>query len=410
MPLPEAIGGDDWRVVHGPPFVDLPSRLMSVPTGSSARDETLRAHEMAHVRLTPRRSMLELAVGAGCTVDAINICEDLRVQHFLHERDIYASCVVSEDSCIEAVMSHAQDFRKLAGLCLASTYTPDNAVFIKNIKDLVPNADLLLKMCRSVWNFYDNLRDKIVKETSQDPVLTVAGYEQLTVPVARLFDFLFPPDGNPRRPRDPDGGLPWALRSAEDFVEWGKLKPIVTAQFSLRRSTRTVTSRMWSEEGVVPSAPYRLLLDSRVFSRKRRVKGGTILIDASGSMAFTAENLSAVIAAAPGATVAAYAGMSDYGKLAIVAKNGQMAGPNDVIRALSSPYGTGQLCGNVVDGPALEWLAKQPAPRIWVSDGVVTGVDDTRGLNLVVEAESICRRGKIERIEDWKEVVDALKE
>jgi undecaprenyl pyrophosphate synthase len=32
--------------------------------------------------------------------------------------------------------------------------------------------------------------------------------------------------------------------------------------------------------------------------------------------------------------------------------------------------------GNIVDGPALEWLSHQPRPRVWVSDTQVTGVHD----------------------------------
>jgi hypothetical protein len=55
--------------------------------------------------------------------------------------------------------------------------------------------------------------------------------------------------------------------------------------------------------------------------------------------------------------------------------------------------------GNVIDGPALRWLASQPGPRIWISDGRVTGVRDRSSLDLVVEAMGICRRNQITRVD-----------
>ena len=65
-------------------------------------------------------------------------------------------------------------------------------------------------------------------------------------------------------------------------------------------------------------------------------------------------------------------------------------------------------CGNVVDGPALEWLERQPRPRVWLSDGGVTGVDDRWSRDLVLEAGQICKRGRIERVEDQDALMERL--
>jgi len=51
----------------------------------------------------------------------------------------------------------------------------------------------------------------------------------------------------------------------------------------------------------------------------------------------------------------------------------------------------------LVDGPALEWLAKQNGPRIWISDGSVTGIGDSQAANLFMEAGAILRKGNIRR-------------
>ena len=55
--------------------------------------------------------------------------------------------------------------------------------------------------------------------------------------------------------------------------------------------------------------------------------------------------------------------------------------------------------GNIVDGPALDWLGKQPGPRVWVSDGFVTGVNDTTSVDLGAAAQVTCNRGSIRRVE-----------
>jgi hypothetical protein len=142
-------------------------------------------------------------------------------------------------------------------------------------------------------------------------------------------------------------------------------------------------------------------------------------------MNFSDDDLAELVAAAPGATVAVYAGACDYGRLVIVAANGKMADKSAIERALtprppaadssddsdddSDPYCLRPMCGNVVDGPALEWLGRQPGPRIWVSDGLVTGVYDEFANNLRAEAVATMRQRDIERIADWQELIDSFK-
>ena len=65
----------------------------------------------------------------------------------------------------------------------------------------------------------------------------------------------------------------------------------------------------------------------------------------------------------------------------------------DVLRMLT------KLRGNIVDGPALRWLARQPGPRFWISDGVVTGEGDMQSVDLVVDVIRICGKAAITRVE-----------
>ena len=107
-----------------------------------------------------------------------------------------------------------------------------------------------------------------------------------------------------------------------------------------------------------------------LFSRRVRQKpGGTVLIDASGSMGVNATNLTQLLKLVPTATVAYYSGKDGRatGTLAIYAHGGlRYSGqlPPETI-----------MGGNAIDLPAVRWLLKQPKPWHLVSDlGFLGGV------------------------------------
>ena len=68
-----------------------------------------------------------------------------------------------------------------------------------------------------------------------------------------------------------------------------------------------------------------------------------------------------------------------------------------------------RFSGNVVDGPALVWLAKQQEPRLWVSDGHVTGCNDNTCIDLAADAERVCRKGNIQRVHKASAVAGFLR-
>jgi hypothetical protein len=116
----------------------------------------------------------------------------------------------------------------------------------------------------------------------------------------------------------------------------------------------------------------------RIFTKTIKRKGGTVLIDASGSMNFTADELLQVIAAAPLATIAFYNAPDDKvrtGNLWIFSDKAKRAADLSLVKTESKyahdPERWG--CGNVVDLQAMRWLLKQPGPRYYVTDGEFTG-------------------------------------
>lgn len=150
-----------------------------------------------------------------------------------------------------------------------------------------------------------------------------------------------------------------------------------------------------TDEGANPRYPHRLLTDGKVFSRKKKSSGGSVLIDDSGSMSWTTEQLVEILEEAPAVNIAAYSGHSGRGELVILAENGRYA---DMGLNENHPSGG----DNLVDLPALEWLASQPKPRLWVSDTMITLVsgDAEEGYEQCIQ---ICKDYDINIVETPKE-------
>lgn len=160
-------------------------------------------------------------------------------------------------------------------------------------------------------------------------------------------------------------------------------------------------SKKWrpTDQGTVFRYPQRWLADQTGFAYKGIKEGGcTMLIDVSGSMSLSQEDILAVMEAMPASLIATYSGRSTTGKLTIVGEKGR--------RAEEHNFRTGGG-GNTVDGPALRWLAKQKGPRYWISDGYVTGAySGASDVNLYADAILVCRQAHIMRIDSMAEVIE----
>jgi len=155
--------------------------------------------------------------------------------------------------------------------------------------------------------------------------------------------------------------------------------------------------------GAVPKHMERLPFDGQVFERKMRGKGGTVLIDNSGSMSLSETELEKLIRFAPAVMTGVYHGDKDtnHGILWIVSAHGRMAGPEEIHKIEEVDYHY-----NIVDVPALDWLTKQRPPRIWVSDGGVTGKNHNQYPIIPKQCMYLCLRYGIIRV---RRVEDALR-
>ena len=153
-------------------------------------------------------------------------------------------------------------------------------------------------------------------------------------------------------------------------------------------------------EGSVVRYVHRWTTDRAIFRGRRQRAGGTVLVDTSGSMSLSVEDLEGLLRATPaGACVAIYSGRGAQGELRIVASGSRRARAEQL-----QPYAR----GNVVDEPALEWLAGQAEPRIWVSDGHVTGVGDKPSASVKDACRRIRRRARVKRVDTPEEAARVL--
>jgi len=172
------------------------------------------------------------------------------------------------------------------------------------------------------------------------------------------------------------------VRSSHKTAKWSQMdivRPKLVERLPVKLQS---TARKKSDRGVTPKSMHRYTTDKKIFSNKTKRDGGTVLIDASGSMDFTEEDIKELVYTLPASTVAMYCGDDhhelDYtywkdtdtkplGHLYILAENGKYVG--DI------PEHPAQ---NLCDGPAFDWLGKQPEPRIVVTDMQVSGIRETR--------------------------------
>ena len=161
------------------------------------------------------------------------------------------------------------------------------------------------------------------------------------------------PTGKKIRPSD-SGGQP-----KMDIIELPHTEHIAEASVGTRLATSG--SRLYRP------ALRRPILPQRMFVRRAAIEaGGTILVDASGSMG-SWDQVKEWCEKAPFGTIAYYAGWRARGGLYVYARNGKHA--VDIVH----PDGR----DNMVDGPAIDWLLQQPGPRTMVTDRGFCGAWDS---------------------------------
>lgn len=436
-PIPGVIDGAEWEVrgnASKQGSVDIKGHVMNVPLGVDPVERIIKNHEMLHVKFSPKRP----APLPGTDINAYQACEDARINYRGRYLSVdTGSVTVYDDHDIERLKKNiaaAPNPELLAASLLVATFGSVDRMRVLN--EVLPDvfddeevAQIRYAADDAAYQAMRGTRPSHLKAKNAAKWLT----ERFAMPpeptkndntsgkeagdnspsevrkslerTARNADFselekaekgLTEKSGSDPTPT---GQAPTGM-TATGAQWWGKMKVVEPPRS--QRFPSKMRARNWkpSDMGSVLRYPQRYCAgDGTIFAAKGQKLGGcTVLIDASGSMSLSQEDILQIMKLMPAATIASYCGESVQGELRILAKKGRRVADRDMRN-----YDWG---GNCVDGPALDWLAKQPGPRYWVSDGQIVGYQYARTPAMYAAVYKHCRDHHILRVPSLKDVVD----
>jgi hypothetical protein len=409
-PFPGMIDGNRWAVREGrwPTFIDRSGDegVMHVPLGGADVERKLRLHEEAHVAWTPLVSEEQVREW-GVEERTIEACEDGRIIDLMGSTNDNWRAVNEGHSVLTPtqISRHRDYFERLYRKLQGEKEEP--GPMMQEEPSLVEGARLIASSRGyAEAETFDQLSANMpwIKDAvtdmhrrhiglQEDPTFenTVAYAQELERFFSEIEEQLVS-QSEMMREADMPPHVPQPTEDSDEDYVWGEME---IERVPLPERLRHADSKRVRavDKGAVPRYMHRLVSDQRVFGRRRKEKHfqGTVLIDHSGSMSLSVDQVDEMLRRWPAVTIASYSGDFD-GVLRIIAEKGKRAAHHHLQR----PGGG----GNCVDGPALDWLCKQRGPRIWISDGAVSGQGEDFRPWFRLDAARKVLRGKIKRIED----------
>lgn len=439
---------EEGQATRGNAWTNRMDRLMRVPFGPDDLSRAVRAHEMMHAKVSPESA--HFADRMDVSSEAIIVAEEFRVNQLCSAVgfDMDALRDGSESNTGKRLAQN-KDWNNLVLMICATAGTKACKDMIRGVgtvdKALADKAKVVEKSVVDQWKSerrrYGALRDP-------------RSLKRLAQVVGDTTPYVFGPDGVQKRSYHkgdsltPDEmvlplGLYFTMRlagqidamlrydddvadaevSMEDGIptdeelegmaksggrdNWARLIVDRSVPLTRRAKGNLGRRRIATNIGVAPRRMERLLTDpdKRVFDRTLKGQGGVILIDQSGSMSLTDDDVMALVDEAPGCVVIGYShrpGSSGVPNVWILADRGKVCAR---VRR-----GNG---GNGVDGPALVFankLRKKGEPLVWVCDGSVTTSDDRHApAPLQKQVVSFVRKHSVHMVASVEEAVTALR-
>ena len=458
-PYPEIVTGEKWEVVgtvnNSPEgSTDNLNRQMTVPLDRECEEcginhsRMIRRHELGHAKWSPK-TMGKLKPGV--RAEAVHVLEEVRINHLLYENKLPLS---EPSQCLEMIQQKTNKLVYESGIAeiilmgLASKWkVPDNDanrryasykyndewIVMSSAINMIHNDDTVTEYRKNqihyaqkvIMMYYQNITNHGYGQT-----ISYRKVQKYAEPLSAILDMfrdaptqdeVYKPkpkpnttsgmsegEGDSEESDELGGGsleqrtrndlADMVYRSSQGTGQWGEMfihQPPLTV--NLQGRLKGGRAYRPADFGYNPKYINRYCIDKKIFKQKMTQLGGTILIDASGSMSFNGEDILEIMQLLPAVTIAMYNGTRDTGNLRIIAKNGKRVSE----KYLDEHSGY----GNIVDGPALEWLGTQPARRIWVSDMHVFGAHgDTAGINLMIDVNKTVKKYNIINLKDIEEV------
>jgi hypothetical protein len=324
---------------------------ITVPGGNRAYDLTIQSHETGHATASkpPTRKRKESAN----QFLARNFVEDC----FIEQRPLPVNTPASYTrNHLTAAMHDLRNLRNSMRKGPLPTVDARNAAIGIGcrISAMLNGYNGSLKARNAFQRTFGPLTDTL------EEIAYLARHPRSRKKAIQILEALFETEPLPETESKP-GKEGTDMPDANDNAAFAIVNLLPKDSFCVRE--RTVSMRN-APNGVVlnPNRFVAAIVEGNsngLFSRRTRLlPGGTILIDASGSMGCTAENLKALCQTLPTSTVAYYCGNARQSRLYLYADKGKRySGDNPRI-------GSGNQC----DLEAIKWLERQLKPWTLISD------------------------------------------
>ena len=432
---------DECNPRRGEPMTNIVGREMKVPTHDTDLARCIRAHEMMHAKVSPGTSWKDWINRKIASEKAMVVVEELRVNLLCQKAgfDVKGNLTDGGETADGERCSATKDWQGAVHMAIATAGTASNKSFLNGIRRHNREwgtilADISKRAVKEMEKAYKTgtLASTDVAQGIKLAPLGFSHTERIAEWVDRLASITpqEPEEGTcegkagdgeeespaPKRgrgrPRKEGGrhsnegtaggegsatGNPYKGITPDSYngvcpPTWGKL---VVEYCPMPKHTKgnIGKKRTASNIGRSPRRIHRLLTDpdKRIFDKVTRGTGGVVIIDGSGSMSFTHDQIRNIVENAPGATVAVYTDKDHCNgatNMWVVADKGKMV-------TQLPDFGH----GNGVDFPALEWAVKQrqraSSPIIWVTDGGVCPPTGGYSDMLAMQCVNFCKKHNI---------------
>lgn len=452
---------DEVRAVRGEPCTNIVTREMKVPTDDDSLARAIRAHEMVHAKVSPADDWSRWIDRKIASQQSMTVVEELRVNYLCQKAgfDVKNDLVVGSEMADGERVGATEDWAGAVLMAIATAGTASNKLFLNGIRrhkrdwgpillDISKRAVKEMKSSDKYGNlasteidsrsglfpvgfthterlaeWIDRLCDKSPEQLAEEKEKARREREEARRLKALADGKADTGDGdetdeadgghsnkgiNPTDKGKDDGNPYKGITSSQikhRVAEWQKLN-IEFLPMPILSKGNLGKRRVASNTGMRPRRMHRMITDPqmRIFDKVIRGTGGVVIIDGSGSMSFSREQLTNIIEHAPGATVAIYTdrGIDTATNMWVVSHKGKM------VNQLPS---VGQ--GNGVDFPAIEWGVKQKqtsrSPIVWVTDGGVCGRDGNYEAILALQCITFCKKNNIIVVPHVEEAIEQLK-
>lgn len=389
---------DECAPVRGEPHVIISQRRMTVPTRDEPIARVIRAHEMMHVKVSPPDYTPWMNRGIA-SLDSLQAAEELRVNLLLGRAGFDTKLLADGGEEAEGEYAAANnEWAAAVRTTVAYAATGSLKPFLTGIRRHNREWGQVLR------SIADRAEKMLAKVDAGTLGFTGPGPSGMPAPYGfahteRLAEWIDRLARDDRDSGDGSGGGSGSAPGAGDGAHGDEAQapkpPPVSVEY-VKAAKADLTPSSWrpvavervplprvapgglgrkrrpSQFGRSPRRVHRILTDPerRIFDATTRGNGGVVLIDASGSMALSHDDILAICEAAPGATVAMHAcgGAHWEANLWVLADRGRVAA-----EIPPHPHGNGN------DGTALRWAIDQRqhsrAPVLWITDGGVQGAD-----------------------------------